>query len=363
MKKIVVCIMITALVSMAGCMITEDVTERPTEKEVTVMEENESTEETTEATTEENSKVSSSEETAESQENQSKKDYIPESELISSRIREYGTDEIDLDEIKENINPDNARKYCNRKDNAIESYVPYVSGFNFGMNYDVRTGEILDFKDIWQEDVDIYELLKPYLVENTTRKSVAENYEEIIYSMEEHPGFWYWYMDSTGIIITFRRHVICHPEQEYFLEYSEWSNYLKNEYLPDMDEIIGRLRVNKKIEIQDGQLEIIDDPKLSDEAFIRTDKSVILFGELYGDCLNAYIMNHSESGYYLLINSAGETQVDDGSILVYHILDGVVTECDNIPLAGVYDVKGFDNITLISGQYRLNENGKLVPVN
>ena len=299
----------------------------------------------------------------ESQENQSKKDFIPESELISSRIREYGTDEIDLDEIKGNINPDNARKYCYRKDDAIESYMPYVSGFNFGMNYDVRTGEILDFKDIWQEDVDIYELLKPYLVENTTRKSVAENYEEIIYSMEEHPGFWYWYMDSTGIIITFRRHVICHPEQEYFLEYSEWGNYLKNEYLPDLDEIIGQFRVNQKIEIQDGQLEIIDDPKLSDEAFIRTDKNVILFGELYGDCLKAYIMNNSEPGYYLLINSAGETQVDDGSILVYHVFDGVVTECDNIPLAGIYDVKGFDNITLISRQYKLDESGKLVPVN
>lgn len=300
-----------------------------------------------------------------SQENLSQAEHqlIPASELYSKRISEYGSYKINLDAIKENINKENTNYYCYRKDDAVESYMPFVSGHNFGMNYDVCTGELLDFKDLWREDVEIYELLKPYLIENTTRYSVVEDYEEVIQSMEEYPGIWYWCMDATGIMITFRRYVICYPEYEYLLTYAEWGQYLKEAYLPDMNEIIGRIGVNEELEIDGGKLEIIDDPIFSREAVIKTNKSEIMFGETYGDCLEAYIMNDDDEGYYLLINSAGETGWDDGSILVYYICEEVVTQVDHIALASIYDVKAFDNITLIQGQYRLSEEGKLVAIN
>ena len=100
MKKIVVCIMITALVSMAGCMVSEDVTERPTEKEVTVTEEKETEEEKTEETTE-----NASEEVTEERQEESigeNKENASSEEVSSEKP---STESFFVKELKQTDNP------------------------------------------------------------------------------------------------------------------------------------------------------------------------------------------------------------------------------------------------------------------
>lgn len=301
----------------------------------------------------------------------------------------YWGDTIDLDAIKENIAGEGTRYYLKRKDGTLTSYKAYSSAMDIlGVTRLTATGEEIQMQDIWKEDVDYFDLIKTYLKEDILNQSregyfafqLVENYEEIINHMEEQPELWYWYLNAQGVVITFRKEVMRSAELVCVLPYSEWNEHLKEEYLPDTSDLIAQMDVNEEVLLDDGQwVQITDFEHIEArrwDATIETESAELFFGEDYGDCLEAYILNDSASGYYLLISSAGETGWDDGSVLAYSVLDGTITQCGNIPLAGIWYVEGLDNITIgarvegdedwnyyyVEEQYELRD-GKLSVVN
>lgn len=303
-----------------------------------------------------------------------------EQELKEERIEYYGSETISEDFINEKLEDKNREHICYRKDNCISSCVAYNGFYESGITEVASTGEKLDFSQIWKEDVDYFELIKPYLINETLRSAqdevfvlLVENYEEVINEMDANPGQWYWYMDTTGVGITFRNKVMRSAKMSYVLPYTEWKAYLKEEYLPSMEQIVGRISTNQKFSFEDGSyIQIVDVPKLSKEAIIKTDSSELAFGKEYGDCVNAYILNGEGEGYYLLIESAGITEVDDGWTLSFYVLDGAITQCDAIECTQIADVEGFSSITIAhtlieneqgsyhneSRLYGLDEDGK-----
>lgn len=307
-----------------------------------------------------------------------------EQELKEERIEYYGSETISEDVINEKLEDENTEYICYRKDNCISSYVAYNGSYESGITEVVSTGEKLDFSQIWKDDVDYFELIKSYLIDETLRTAqdevfllLVENYEEVINEMDANPGQWYWHMDTTGVGITFRNKVMRSSKMTYVLPYAEWEAYLKEEYLPSTEQLVGRISNNQKFLFEDGSyVEIVDVPKLSKEAFIKTESSEFAFGKEYGDCRNAFLLNGEEEGYYLLIESAGITEVDDGWTLSFYVLDGVITQCDAIECAQITDVDGFECITIAhtlienehgsyhneSKLYGLGKDGKFVSI-
>lgn len=281
---------------------------------------------------------------------------------------DVGIHTIDLEAAYSTLEESSENCYFYRRDNRVESFIAY-NEWELGITRDLDSGKRLELTDIVKDSETFMEVVKQYLIadveRNATQYSYVDTYAEKIISMEDNPDIWYWYMDASGIYIVFREYTLAAGKRTAYLPYSEWKDYLKDEYFINSEGLIAKISLEHPIRLEeDKYIEINDNTIIIKEMQLD-------FSKVYGQCDDAYIISGSNEEYYVLISTFGPTGVDDGSVLLYCISEGNIKECDSIQFGEIEDVESIELLEIgcyiedigtmyASGIYKINEDEKKI---
>lgn len=211
-----------------------------------------------------------------------------------------------------------------------------------GVNFDAQTGKKLEISDILLD----YEIFKTdatdriiyYLQENHGDELFAD-YRQTVENLWEEGGQLSWYLDGSGIVIVLQEYSVgaySMGRQEVHLPYSEFKQYIKEAYLPQDAEGVGRFEENQEIYLNLPGFEEAYPMMLQChwEEEIPTcslwlgenEKPLDSFAALEG----AYLVRNGEEVYCLVeVDMAS----DDYFTYVYRLTDGVIEEIAKVAAA------------------------------
>lgn len=213
-----------------------------------------------------------------------------------------------------------------------------VISFPTGHTYDAATGEKLELSDIITDDEGFWNIVK--------ERSIADNgqyrdYRDIITKMRHNPDKWKWSMEANGI--RFEYSEMEYRSSDFHVSYMDLASVMKPEYLPGNGTVMAEVECGSDIEVEEGIRFCLSTDEGFEAVVLKiNDQEYDLYGEGYLSC--GYVMKRPDGRTFLFL--CMDYASDDYNTIVMEITGGNVRECGHYP--GAYfriDAGDFENIS------------------
>lgn len=252
-----------------------------------------------------------------------------------------------------------------------------------GVNFDAQTGALLKLEDILTDEEGFQEKAAAYMIgelDKTYGEGLFPGYEDTVKAMWQQEPV--WYMDGAGITFVFNPYEVgpyAMGEARVLLPYEEFSEYLKEAYLPDRWEGVYLMPENADVTASLPLSSFSDNAvRLNTERNEEYDETKIYLTlngqqtepETFARIDKAYLISTGGFSYVIL---DGDYASDDFGTFLYDISTGVIRESDYLENAGMqtHSVVNTEGLTLrvnlnVLGTYSaqmdyiIDRDGKLV---
>lgn len=232
-----------------------------------------------------------------------------------------------------------------------------------GATFDVKTGKELQLADILSNPEGFYSEAVDYLL-----NQLEEDYSEMLF--EDYKDYTAgtfgedreanWYLNAAGIVIVYSPYEIAPYAAgsiEITLPYSNFSQYIKEEYWALHSNVVAKVPLNNDISGLIGErskltLESVQNEYGLYEVTIVSENASEEIGS-FGYFSDAYVIRREDGRSFLLTSS--DYMSDDFVLNVYEVTNGNLQKCDE--LSGVQFGSGGIGIEKISCTVRLNVLG------